>query len=83
MAQYDLRIEVRLQGQQELVFSVVSLAYQFREGDIFSYAAEGEATVEYKVESAKLELSTRDTEPEDSSIWVLPVLKVGVSVVAP
>lgn len=83
MAQYDVRVEVRLEGQQELLFSILSLGYQFRENDVFSFSSGGGVAVEYKVESVKLELSTYSSSPLGSVLVKLPVLKIGVSVVPP
>lgn len=83
MAQFDPTIEVRLEGEAEIIFSILSLGHQFREGDIFTYDGVGSGPVTYKVESASLYL-VQATNPEsefDTQHFRNPILRIGVSVV--
>lgn len=83
MAQFDTTIEVRLQGESELIFSILSLGHQFSEGEIFTYDGVGSSPVTYKVESASLYL-VQATNPEsefDTAHYRNPTLLLEVSVV--
>lgn len=81
MAQFDSTVEVRLEGDSEIIFSILSLGHQFREGDVFTYDGAGAVPVTYRVESARLYL-VRATNPEsefDTQHYANPILKIGVS----
>ena len=83
MAQFDPTVEVRLEGESEILFSILSLGHQLREGDIFTYDGVGSVPVTYKVESASLYL-VQATNPEssfDTQHYGNPTLLVGVTVV--
>ena len=83
MAQFDPTVEVRLEGESEIIFSILSLGHQFREGDVFTYDGVGSLPVTYKVESASLSL-VQAINPEsefDTQHYGNPTLFVEVSVV--
>ncbi len=75
-------VQFRLEGQEDLLFELYGFGYQLRDGDLFSYTATGASKVEYKVESAKLDLSEVSVgagPPRDA--WDEPILRIGISVV--
>ncbi len=83
MAQFDSTVEVRLEGQSELIFSILSLDHQLREGDVFTYDGVSSPPVTYRVESARLYLvQARNPESDfETAHYANPKLLVGVSVV--
>ena len=83
MAQFDPTIEVRIQGEDDPIFSILSLAHQLREGDVFQYEVSGEGLVTYKVENAVLSLvHSPSSNPETDTLhYDNPKLLVEVSVV--
>ena len=69
------------------LFVINGFDYDFRIGDILSYSGVGEAYVDYKVESVKVQVNkvdaTQEGGAETASVWGAAVILVTVSVVPP
>ena len=81
MPHFTPTVEVRLEGESEILFSILALGHQLREGDVFTFDGVGSGPVDYRVESAKLVIR-RVTNPESSPAtghYTNPVLLIEAS----
>ena len=74
-------VKCYLEGSQDLLFELHGFGHQLREGDLFSFDPSGSGPIDYRVESAKLEMTEATVGTPSRDAWAEPILRVEVSVV--